>query len=142
VDDLTDHIGSLAGRWTTWLEPGVVHDASALRADLIERPDGFTLTYTGSIAGDPVVGSMAITDDGRTIEWTDSWHTAGATERLVASDGRPPSYRYGPLDAPWTWSIEIATSPDGLVITHHNAPPGGRPEPAVRMSLTGLSPGS
>lgn len=130
---LADWAGTWQGTWSTWLEPGVLHDTSPIEMDI--APDGgwWHTTYRGSIGGDAVSGSLAVSGDGRTFRWADTWHTAGVEHRLDGDATAPPSYTYGPTDEPWRWSIDIRATAETLVISHTNAPPDGTPAEAVRM---------
>ena len=134
--DLDDAVGRWSGTWSTWLQPGVLHDTSAIDLDVDATSDGWTLTYSGSIGDDDVTGRMLVSPDGTTIRWTDTWHTGGEEQLLIGEDSGAPSYRYGPDDAPWTWSIAIEARPGQLVIRHFNAPPDNDPALAVEMNLT------
>ena len=134
--DLSQHLGPWVGSWSTWLEPGVLHDTSPIALDVsnAERA-GWVITYEGTIADDRVEGRLRVGHDERSIEWMDTWHTQGIEESLVRTPGGPPSYTYGPPDEQWTWSIQIEALPRSLVITHWNAPPDGEPAVAVNMDL-------
>jgi hypothetical protein len=105
-------------------------------AEVSAVDDGWLIEYEGRIGDDPVTGRMVVSTDGRRIDWTDSWHTAGEDQRLTADDGTPPACDYGPDEAPWTWSIAIDPHPDALTVTHYNRPPDGEPAQAVSMQLT------
>jgi len=135
--DLDGHLGAWHGTWSTWLEPGVLHDSSPVSAEVVREGDGWSIAYHGPIEGDDVTGSMLLkpTPNGLDIFWTDTWHTAGVEQHLHGTAEAPPSYAYGPADEPWRWSIDIRPAPDGLVISHTNAPPDGDPAEAVRMVL-------
>jgi hypothetical protein len=130
---LDDWLGTWAGSWATYLRPGELYDTSDLTITIERSDEGFALTYRGSIAEDPVQGTMVVAtgDVVSSIVWTDSWHTEGQTEQLTASEGGHPSYTYGPDDEPWTWSISIDPGDTSLTITHFNAPPDGEAAPAV-----------
>lgn len=132
MPDLSKHLGAWSGTWSTWLQPGELYDESPITLDVEPADGGWSIDYRGSIGGDPVTGRMVVTADGRHIDWTDSWHTAGSQERLDADGDSAPSYDYGPSDGPWTWSIHIEAA-DDLLITHTNRPPGADPALAVEM---------
>ncbi len=133
---LDDAAGRWTGTWSTWLQPEVLHDTSAIDLDVDTTPEGWTLTYSGTIGDDDVTGRMLVSSDGTTIRWTDTWHTGGEEQLLVGTHPESPSYHYGPDDAPWTWSIAIERRGDQLVIRHFNAPPGDDPALAVEIDLT------
>ncbi len=129
-------IGTHDGNWRTWLEPRVLHDESPIAMTVAPNGDRrWRIDYSGAIADDPVEGWMVVSDDGTSIEWNDSWHTAGSTEQLTSVDGAPASYEYGPTEERWTWSIEIAFTPTQMVIRHYNRPPGGEAALAVEMTV-------
>lgn len=130
--DLTDHEGRWSGTWATWLRPDELHDESPITAEVSAVDGGWSISYRGSIGDDDVTGRMVASADGMTIDWTDTWHTEGVEQHLVGDGSGPPSYDYGPDDAPWTWAITIAAG-DELVITHTNQPPGFDPVRAVEM---------
>lgn len=135
--DLSGWVGEHETTWRTYLRPGKLHDESDLHLTIGRHGDGYRIDYRGAIADEAVTGSMVIPDPStHTIEWTDSWHTAGVTERLQGPDPEtPPSYRYGPDDERWTWSIDIEVSTRQLAITHYNAPPDGEPAVAVEIAV-------
>lgn len=133
---LDDATGRWTGTWSTWLQPEVLHDTSAMGLDVDGTPEGWTLTYSGTIGDDDVTGRMLVSSDGTRIRWIDTWHTGGEEQLLVGTHTESPSFHYGPDDAPWTWSIEIEPRGDRLVIRHFNAPPDGDPALAVEMDLT------
>jgi hypothetical protein len=137
VSSLANLDGTWGGSWVTYLEPGKPFDESGLTAVGTVTGSTARLVYSGSIGDDDVDGSMELTVDpmGSTILWTDSWHTAGNTERLTADADDDPSYLYGPQDDRWRWAIRIEAEPDSLRITHFNAPAGADPEIAVEMKL-------
>ena len=134
--DLSHHLGPWVGSWSTWLEPGVLHDESPLALEVSDAEGaGWVITYEGTIADDRVRGRLRVGKDDRSIEWVDTWHTQGIEESLARTPDGLPSYTYGPPDEQWTWSIEIIPEPHTLVITHWNTPPGGEPAVAVNMDL-------
>lgn len=135
-NDLDGAVGRWSGTWSTWLQPGVLHDTSAIDMEVEATSDDWTLTYAGSIGDDDVTGRMLVSPDGTRIRWTDTWHTAGEEQLLTSTNAGAPLYRYGPDDAPWTWSIAIESRPGQLVIRHFNAPPDSDPALAVEMDLT------
>jgi len=131
MQPLNEWLGSWSGIWRTYLRPGELFDESAITIE-VSRHDGWLITYRGAIQDDAVTGSIEIRtlDGSPVIDWRDSWHTEGKTARL---SGDPSSYRYGPEDDPWTWSITMTEDADRLLIVHYNAAPGGTPEVAVEM---------
>ena len=134
--DLSHHLGPWVGSWTTWLEPGVLYDESSIALEVSggERA-GWVITYEGTIADDRVRGRLRVAHDAQSMEWMDTWHTQGVEESLETRPGGLPSYRYGPANEQWTWSIEIVPEPHTLTIIHWNTPPGGERAVAVRMDL-------
>ena len=141
MNPLTSWIGIHEGVWRTYLRPGELHDESPLHMEITPtdgNDTGISLAYRGSIAGDDVVGTMIVspTDDGLSIAWTDTWHTAGKQERLVGSGDEDPSYRYGSPDEPWRWSISLDASDSTLTVTHRNTTPTGESAVAVEMLFT------
>lgn len=138
---LADWLGTHSGIWKTYLRPGELHDQSQLKAEITEDDTSIgviTISYRGAVAGDDVVGSMVVepTIDGIDIVWTDSWHTAGKSERLAGSGDEDPWYGYGPDDEPWRWSIDVRATDAALTITHHNTTPTGESAVAVEMVFT------
>ena len=120
LPSLDDHLGSWSGTWKTFLEPDTLFDGSSVAATITQDGNACVVTYEGSIGDDDVTGRLRWIPGGGVIEWVDSWHTAGEDTRL---EGSPPSYQYGD-DDPWTWDIENTTTPDSIIITHHNQGPG------------------
>lgn len=125
MPDLESHLGRWSGTWRTYLRPDELFDESAITATVSQDGNGYVIEYHGQIGGDDVTGSMrAQESDGMTtVDWLDSWHTSGELQRLQATAGEPPSYRYGD-DEPWTWDIAIETSPGRITVAHHNSGPG------------------
>ena len=134
--DLTDHLGAWTGTWSTFLEPDKLYDQSPLQATIARVDGGFVIDYQGSIGSDPVSGRLGWSQNGETttVEWLDSWHTAGRTEELHSSGDAPPSYVYAG-DGLWVWDITIDATSRGIVITHHNTGPGIPRYVGVLMNL-------
>lgn len=124
MPDLTRHVGTWEGSWSTFLEPSELFDESPLSATISYDGDALVISYAGSIAGDVVAGRIrwSEADGTTTVDWVDTWHTQGRTEHLIGTDGEPPSYEYNG-DDPWVWDITIEPSDSGVVVTHHNAGP-------------------
>ncbi|MCB1246923.1 MAG: hypothetical protein KDB69_06645 [Acidimicrobiia bacterium] len=122
------------GSWRTYLVPGQLHDESPVSATLRRRGDDWVITYVGSIAADDVTGELVVHPDG-SLDWADSWHTAGVIEYLTPTGDGRAAYQYGPDDERWTWSTEVEVSTDRLAVSHFNAPPGGAPALAVAMAF-------
>jgi hypothetical protein len=124
MSSLMHHLGGWEGTWLTFLEPDELFDESPLRATIERTDDGFVIEYSGSIRGEEVVGRLRWSDVGETttVDWVDSWHTAGEHERLEGIGDAPPSYQYGG-DDPWTWDITIDAADSGVTVLHHNAGP-------------------
>ncbi len=137
MPDLGDHLGSWAGRWRTFLEPGELHDQSPVTATIERDGDDFVVEYRGTIEGAPVTGRLRWSEGAgtTTVDWVDSWHTQGERERLEGSGDAPPSYEYGDAD-PWTWDISIEADDRGVTVTHHNTGPDVPRYVGVLMTLT------
>ena len=124
VPNLTAHVGTWEGSWSTFLEPNQLYDQSPVKATIRYEGDVLVIAYEGSIAGDAVTGTIgwSETDGTTTSDWVDTWHTGGRNEHLVGLNGEPPSYTYNG-DDPWVWDITIDASDSGVTVTHHNAGP-------------------
>ena len=124
MPDLSAHLGTWEGSWSTFLDPNQPYDESPVKATISHDDDELVIDYKGAIAGDGVTGTIRWSeDDGTTtVDWVDSWHTEGRHEHLVGSGGAPPSYEYNG-DDPWIWDITIEASDSGVTVTHHNAGP-------------------
>lgn len=124
AQDLTQHLGTWEGSWSTFVEPNQPYDESPVRATISYEDDVLVVDYEGSIAGEAVTGAIrwSEAEGTTTVDWVDSWHTQGRHERLVGVDGEPPSYEYNG-DDPWVWDIAIESSGSGVTVTHHNAGP-------------------
>lgn len=125
MPDLSTHVGTWEGSWSTFLEPNQPYDESPIEATISYDGDTVVISYVASIAGEAVTGTLRWAEDGdtTTVEWSDSWHTAGKTEHLVGTGGAPPSYEYSG-DDPWVWDTLVEATDSGVTITHHNAGPG------------------
>lgn len=125
MPDLSDHIGAWKGHWQTFLEPEELHAEGPIQATIDREDDGFVIEYSGLIGAEETTGRLRWYErDGETtVDWDDSWHTAGKTERLEGTAATPPAYQYGG-DDPWTWDITIDSNDSGITVTHHNTGPG------------------
>lgn len=137
MPELSEHTGTWEGSWRTYLRPGELHDQSPVTATISADGDSSIIEYEGSIQGQAVTGRMkwSENEDITSVDWRDSWHTAGELQRLEGKDESPPSYQYGG-DDPWTWDVAIETSDTGVRLTHHNAGPGIPRYVGVVMELT------
>lgn len=127
------HGGPWSGSWKTFLQPSSLFDESAVAGTVTVEGGAAFVDYTGMIGDDDVSGRLALNPDG-SIDWVDSWHTAGQVEHL---DGTPPSYEYGDgQGGVWIWDIDIAATPDSITITHSNTGPEIPRYIGVLMELT------
>jgi hypothetical protein len=130
-------IGDWAGTTQTWFMPGELADTSETTGTVRSIMDGRFVVheYRGSLAGEAMEGQATlgfhIAENRFVCAWVDSAHN-GTADTL--SDGRPGETEaisvLGSYDGgeglPWGWRTTFAQpSPDELVISHFNIPPGG-----------------
>ena len=134
---LEGHLGTWVGTWSTWLQPDVLYDVSALEMSVVSQDAGWLLSYEGCIGADHATGSMYYRFDGSMsrISWTDSWHTGGETSDLIGMGDDPAFYAYTDESDPWGWTIDIDPREERLLITHRNIPPGSHAVRAVSARL-------
>jgi len=137
--DLNNHIGAWEGDWQTFLVPGELHAEGPVRGTIDRDDDGFVIEYSGPIGDVDATGRLRWSerDGATTVDWVDSWHTSGKTERLEGTADSAPSFRYAG-DDPWTWDITIEADDSGVTVTHHNTGPRTPRYVAVVMRLTKL----
>lgn len=134
--NLSALIGEWQGMTTTWFEPDVVADESAMSGKMSPILDGrFILhEYKGEITGKPFEGLAIIGFDLATNKfqtaWVDSFHMSTA---IMLSEGDAEdrfsafgTYFTGAETPRWGWRTEIdVIDADNIVITAYNVTPEG-----------------
>ena len=130
-------IGDWAGMTQTWFIPGELGDESETTGTVRAILDGRFVVheYRGSLAGETMEGQATlgfhVAPSRFVCAWVDSAHNGTA---VMLSEGEPGATDVisvlGSYDAeegpPWGWRTTFARpSPDELVNSHFNIPPGG-----------------
>lgn len=149
-------VGRYEGTARTWFEPGVLADTSPVRGTIRALLDGrFVLhEYEGTLVGERMVGAAILgcrlTSRGETwvAAWVDTCHngTEIMASRAPRADAAAGFSVLGAYDDPtggpsWGWRTAIALpSPDELVLSHFNIPPGGLEALAVEFRYRRVGP--